>query len=275
MFLSQAIYEYDIKQLESNILKNTNAYLRLKKQVQETFDFAVVVCHSIPALKRQIALLNDGTISSLPKPDYFPEGVTPPSQLKQQAIDYKRQLSSYLLLSCFSFFEAFVIDAVNEMIEFHGGIEKFIRRAEKRERDNINETLSSNLEKAKRILSKPDKAAHILRYQKYSKTLVDNGYRFPTERFSAYGARMLVQRIGNLRANDIPDLLKNGLYMDISEREIQKFHEIRDIRNKIAHGEKVNLYLRNISEKNNFLRNMAKLTDQHLVKNFFISEEFI
>lgn len=257
------------------MLDNTRAYLRLKEQVQASFDFAVVVCHGIPALKRQISFLEKGVVSSLPNSDYFPPNQTSPQQLKAQASDYKRQLASFLLLSSFSFFEAFVIDAIEEMIDFHGGVDSFINRAESREKKLIAPTLSQEAERAKRILSAPSNPHHIQKYKKHSKKLAVEGYRFPSERFSTYGVRMLVQKLANLRPNDIPDLLRFGLHMNLDDKAVERFHSIRDTRNKLAHGENVNLSLRDVSEMNDFLRKFSNLINQHLVQHFFVSERYL
>ena len=40
--------------------RTTQAYLRLREQAQSAFDFAVVVCHGVPSLKRQMALVKNG-----------------------------------------------------------------------------------------------------------------------------------------------------------------------------------------------------------------------
>ncbi|MGM0479383.1 MAG: hypothetical protein ACQERC_09180 [Bacteroidota bacterium] len=74
------------------MIKRTKSYNTLRDQMQEVFDFAVVICHSVPALKLQIKLLEKGKIEKLPEPDYF----TPNSaeQLKKQSKGYKSKLAT-------------------------------------------------------------------------------------------------------------------------------------------------------------------------------------
>lgn len=255
-------------------LPNTDAYLRLREQAQRSFDFAVVVCHGVPSLKLQISLLNRGEISTLPDPDYFPSGQNPPEQLREQAKGYKQTLSEYTLLSIFSFFESFVEDAIQEMIDFHGGEEEFHMKAKENDTMFISED-DDDIEKKRRRLRGKMEDQHSDRHEKYSDLLLEEGYRFPSETFSGYGVKMLIRKLDNLKAAQIPNLLVEGLHMDIKEKDIEKFHNIKHIRNKIAHGDKVSLHLRKISEYNEFLRDLAYRIDRHLVINFMVSEDYL
>jgi hypothetical protein len=257
----------------SRQLPNTKTYARLRVQVQETFDFAVVVCYGVPALKRQISLLRNGIASNLPTPDYFPAGKNTPDQLQQQASGYRQKLAAYTLISTFSFFEAFVESAIREMLDFHGGPESFQVKAELKDTHFI-ENPDSTLETHKQRLRGIPKKAHEQRYEKHSKELVKAGYRFPSQLFSAYGIKMLVQKLGNMKAVDIPDLLEHGLHLKLDSSMIASFHNIREIRNRIAHGDPVSLSLGDVSRYNDVLRNMAYELDKHLNMHFMINENY-
>lgn len=42
------------------MITHTKAYLRLRKQAKEMWDFTVTVCYAIPSLKEQIRLVRKG-----------------------------------------------------------------------------------------------------------------------------------------------------------------------------------------------------------------------
>jgi len=103
------------------VYAHTKAFVRLKDQTQAVLDFSILVCNAIPLLKMTIKNVEKGKEhTNLAKPDYF-KGKPNQEKLKCHAQEYKENLSKYVLLSNFSFFEAYVIDAVNEIFEFHGG----------------------------------------------------------------------------------------------------------------------------------------------------------
>jgi hypothetical protein len=259
--------------MNSRALPCTKAYIRMRNQLQEFFDFSVVVCHSIPALKRQMSLLDKRHILALPKPDYYGSTNTT-DQLRDQAKDYRKKLARYGWISVFSFFETFIKHAVEELIEFQGGDEEFANRAEQRDKKFMSGA-SPAIEIAKQRLRGKRENHKVDRYRKFSKNLIEAGYRFPSELLSAFGVKMLTLKLKSLRSADIPDLLIQGLHMQMSSVDVEKFHNIREIRNKIAHGENVSPSLKNFAEMNEFLRNFAYSVDKHLNEHFFIFEEYI
>lgn len=251
---------------------NTAAYIRYKEQAHAALHFALVVCYSVPSLKAQLKAFEGGVIK-MPKPDFFVHDVSPPTRLRELASTYKKDLASFLLISHFSFFEAYVIDAVKEMIDFHGGQDDFVRRTESRDKKFMSSVPPSVL-KDKRALQDSPKPSKVEKYKKHSKQLVNAGYRFPSELLSAYGVRMLIQKVNNLRAVGIPELLTDGLHMSLSSTQIQRFHAIRDKRNEIAHGTSVNLALREVKRMNNDLDKLAVALDHHLVEHYFVIEKY-
>ena len=252
----------------------TIAYSRLKQQVQDLFDFAVAVCYAIPSLKYQIKNKTKGkTATPIIRPDFFVKDQSTPERIAELAHNYKAKLSSYILLSSFSFFEDYLIRVLNELVAFHGGSEVFIDLAEQRARKYVI-SLSPEAQKHKRTLQEPIKPSKIGKYQKNTNELLDLNYRFPTELLSAYGVRMLIQKVKNLKSKDIPELLQKGLHMELTNPRIEKFHAIRDMRNKIAHGEKVNLNLRQVMGMHKYLHELSKSIDKHLIEHFFVIEKF-
>jgi hypothetical protein len=233
-------------------------------------------------LKRNIRLYEKNIIQELAKPDYYGSGkkltieeqARQKDQLKENAADYKSKLSKYILISNFSFFESYIIDALKEMIDFHGGNENFVKNSQKRGARQIQED-SIILEVIRKKIRKKNNPGHAHRYRASTQELIEKGYRFPSDLLSGYGAKMLIQKISNIKANDIPGLLTEGLHMDMSDSLIHDFHNVREIRNKIAHGEEVNLTIQQVTNASKTLRTIALATDQHLLKHFFISEKFV
>lgn len=251
-------------------LPNTQAYLRLKEQTQSVFDLNVVIAYGVTSLRRNIGLLERGVIANLPLPDGFIEGNNTPTQLREWAAGYRLRVAASATLTLFSYFEAFVPAIIREMIDFHGGPAEFQRRAEAYDRRFMSD--DADVEKLRRWIRGPVERGKEMRNIKFTKELAKIGYRFPTELFSGYGARVLIQKLGNLRAADIPDLLREGLHMEIDDDAVAKFHDVRNLRNRIAHGDAVNLTFRDVARKNDILKKLSYDLDRHLNLHFFVSE---
>jgi hypothetical protein len=107
-----------------------------------------------------------------------------------------------------------------------------------------------------------------------TRSLEAQNFVFPSGLFYPLGIKYLAQKIGNLKANEIPSFVRDSFGMQISELLVEQFHEIREIRNKIAHGKKVDLAIKDVTAMNSVLRDFALALDRHLVNNFFISEKY-
>ena len=77
-----------------------------------------------------------------------------------------------------------------------------------------------------------------------------------------------------LKSVEIPNVLIYGLHLNLSTSDVNRFHSIRDTRNKIAHGESLHLDIRYVMNSNKFLRELAVRIDRHIVDNFFVIEKF-
>ncbi|WP_162350165.1 HEPN domain-containing protein [Pseudoxanthomonas gei] len=251
--------------------RKTKAHETHKLQVQQAFDFAVTVCHAMPLLQAHLQEVAAGT-ASLSAPHYFSPNNSP-TALTASITTFEERLSSYLLLSLFSFYEAFVKAAIQEMFDFHGGAEVFIELAQRREKARVNTAPSQRVQAAldKMRVYKKGKEE---RYQKHSVVLEDEKYRFPTEILSFYGVRMLVDRHKNLKAHAIPDIIEHGLLIPLSDNEKREFNRIREQRNKIAHGKNSSLDLRAVSVANDHFREMTFRINTRLVQNFFVIERY-
>jgi len=251
--------------------RKLKAHEKHKQQVQAAFDFAVTMCYSVPHLAAHVALVEKGT-AVLQKPIYFAAQNTP-DYLNDGIKNFEPRLSAYIYLSLFSFFEAFINDAVEEIIAFHGGRAAMISMAEKRDAALSSIATDPDVVKSIQKLRK-EKSGKEQKYRKYSAILSAKGFRFPTERLSAYGVRMLIDRLGNLKAFAILDFLAHGLALPITAAEKQTYERIRNIRNKIAHGVSVSLTLDDVRKVNDFFRDMTFRVNSHIIDNFLVIEKY-
>jgi len=104
--------------------KTYNDYLIKQKQI---FDFAEMICYSVPNLSDTIVKHEKGLqyFDVFSTPDYFRENKTDVQRLKNSIKYYKKNLSKYLLIGAFGYFEDYFRTIVNELVVFHGN-DKFI-----------------------------------------------------------------------------------------------------------------------------------------------------
>jgi len=158
------------------------------------------------------------------------------------------------------------------MIDFQGGSDFIARTAARSKRYMAPHV--TKIAKLKRKLQDSEKSSWRDRYRKYGRLLADERYRFPGELLAAYGVRHLVSKLSKLKAHEIPDLLVDGLLMDLTKSEMKKYHEIREMRNAIAHGSPLNLSIRKVVNMNIALRNLAIKIADHFTENFFVIEKY-
>ena len=255
------------------MLTNSEAYLRLKEESQHIFDFAVAVCYAVPALKKTLKAVEQDESQIFPKPDFFKNDVSNVDHLRVRAKNYKLNLAKYLFISSFSFFEAYIVDLIDETLRFHGGYEFLRERAFSKLQRSLN-ALSRDGAESKRKLQEPPKNAKKEKYVKYGRRLKEEGYKFPSELFSAYGIEIIGRSLkkNNITPGVIPEVLKWGLLFQFSEEEMEEFERLRRKRNNVAHGRGGNFDLRFSIEANAFLRNLATRIDQHVVQHYMLVE---
>ena len=243
----------------------TNAFNTLQSQVQETFDFAVMVCHAVPALKLQMKLLDDGRITKLPDPEYYTKNTT--AELRSQAGGYKENLATYLFLSSFAFFENYFGAVLDEIFDFNTVIPN---------NDSLKDCLTKNTDtKSKRALKSEYDNRHKQRYEKFSNELRANDYVTSAELKKIVAFNNLQKTIKDLKANQIPEFLINHLKIDVTEDEKGKYNTYRQLRNEIAHGDKHSLTLTKVKEANAFLRKFAAKIDDFLSEHYIRLNNYI
>ena len=210
-----------LKEDKSSIV--TKAYRIYRKEYIELWNFAVMICYAVPTLNKNIKGV-EGNIPryKMVKPDFFEYDKSNINDLKERIKKYQRQLSSHLWLSNFSYFEAYINRILDELVEFHGGSEFFLKTSKLnilKDMDNIPE----NIKKHKIKLQKPYDPRKIDQYKKKTKILNDNNYRYPSELFASYGVKTLLERIDDLRAKDIPTLLQDAFLFNFDDQMLKTY----------------------------------------------------
>lgn len=187
--------------------------------------------------------------------------------LKECTKDYQKKLASYLYFSLFSYFEAFVSDLINELIDHFSklDVQKYLQQ-------------SSNLDLTKeiRILDREHDPRKIDRYKKYSERLLKKGYKEPKLLVFASMLDMLRTSNENMKANDIPVFLKKFFFFELSESDNDIYHSLRDNRNSLGHGGTSFIpTLKNVIDANKFFKRICKDIDSHITRNFMNLNNFL
>lgn len=254
------------------MITHTNSFKNLKNEMQEIFDFAVAVSYAIPSLKINIKQVKEGTLPHLQKADYFIDTSTP-EQIRKRTFNYQKKMARYILIASFSFFEAYVKNAIQEIFDYHGGNDELIKSTKNR----INKTITNDDAKllfSKKKLQDSFKIKNRDKYIKHTKVLHEYRFTFPSYLFVTYGIKQAIELTSLLRAKDIPDVISDILHIDLEDNEKNLFHSIRNIRNKIAHGERTDFSLNKVMEINDFLRTLAVKIDTQIVGNYLIIEQY-
>jgi len=254
------------------LIPHTQAFKRLKDEAQKTFDFAIVVCYAVPSLKATLGTLQPD--APLPfAPDHFDTRPIPTEKVRNHVAEYKEVLSRHVFLSSFSYFEAYFVELLREIVAFHGKANLLSRHDSTR-----NAALTDPaLLKAKRKLQEHPVPSNLDAYRNYGKRLAASGFIFPSAALARHGLKQLIELAASdkIRSVEIPDLIQSVLQLPLDpESDVKQYNQYRGMRNKIAHGQpkKVSLHLKMAIEANNFLRNLALRIDNHVVANLLLVE---
>lgn len=271
------------------MIDSTKSLKILKNETQRILDFAVLICYSVPGLKKLIRGYNEKIehFDKFHNPDYFKEENHDLDRLESVSKHYKENLSKYLLLSAFSFFEAYFRNVFDELVEFHGGIENLIGNAKNR-RGRFLSSQDNEILEHKRKLQEPLKKSKWMKYRKHQSVLEENSdFRFPSELISSFGLKTLIETVqGNsFKSVLIPELLEDALglslddkinhHEELKDKDLKEtFDIIRNLRNEIGHGNSGKIGFLKVMDLIRYLRFLAVKIDNHLVENFFILEDY-
>lgn len=255
---------------------HTESYKVFKKELDDLWNFALMISYAVPSLNKTIKGVEEKVPDySLPRPDYFFYDNSSNEDLKKHMGGYKQRLAAYLWLSIFSFFEAYVTNVLDELVCFHGGKSEFIEISEKSTKKKMNSITEEMFQTVYK--GKLHNTYDPLRNSKnitYTRTLLNMEYPFPTEFFSTLGIKFFINQLKDIRAKDIPDVMKNSFNFNMDNQTEKKFLHYKDIRNNIAHGKPKQLSLIDVKEMYRTLIKLARRFDSHLLKYYFINERF-
>ncbi len=261
---------------------STDAFVRLKIEQQRILDFAILTCHSIPNLSKTIKGIELKVKDyGLAKPTYF-EKIEELERLKGLIEHSYHNLAKYVLFSSWSFFEFYFKDAMSELLTFYGGEEIFLSGIQLLHSQKIEQNKTFIKETMK--LREQPKAGKRDKYKNEIAKLSNiPQYTFTSELFSLWGAKYFVDIIapGKFVSAEIPGLLLNMFGMDMSDKindygELKKmdlfqtFESMRTYRNRIGHGEVVDVPFNKAMAYNKFLRNVSVKIDNFLLQNYFV-----
>lgn len=174
--------------------------------------------------------------------------------------DYQKKLASYLFFSLFSYFESFIGDISNEVLENleHINVSKYLKDTEAIDTAKEEKILDTKFDPRKKD-----------RYSKFSKELIQKGYKEPEQLIFSSMISMLKSSIESLKANDIPEFLKKSFYFELNKSDNTTYHNLRDNRNSLGHGgTSFSPNLKDVIEANKFFKRISKEIDSQISKNY-------
>ncbi|QHI36464.1 hypothetical protein IMCC3317_18270 [Kordia antarctica] len=252
-------------------IRRSNAFLILKEHSQSTLNFSVLVCTAVPQLEYAFQQNDTDSSTHLVENSEFRNSTIPYSTEKENLDKYKTVLGANILLSNFSFFESYFFSLIDEIIEFHGGKEEYLAFIETKVAQNGNLELEDkkNLHRLRKEYVKKDKD----RYIKFTNIIKDKPIVWPSQKLALYGLKQMIKNKNRWKSADIPNLITDLLTYNLSTEHKDKFHSYRDDRNKIAHGKTLSYSLDKALKGNEFLYNLAKEIDKHVITNYMIIEK--
>jgi len=185
----------------------------------------------VPVLRQVLASPTLTAQVSLKPADNFPHDKSTGSALLGFAAGYGQQLAHLIVLSVFSYFEAYIRGALSEIYDLQGGEAAFLAMAQKRVTRHWKST-QPDIIAAKRRLQTREKKGKIEKYRKYGRFLDARNFAFPPDLFSAYGAQQLARKLdvksgSALRAYEIPELLSEALLFDVTKADRSAYEDVR------------------------------------------------
>lgn len=250
------------------MISHTNAFLKLRHDIQDVIDFAVLICHAVPSLCGYMKAVENKSAPKIPDTDYFNK-TQPFDALRSYKTKYKKTLGRFVVLSSIAYFEMYIKTLLGELVKLH-----------KQQREDLEQRLRNPLaEPFRRKLSDGDLSTNGIdgrrldSYRKNLRALHEMDYPLPSDLFAAHALERLDAELGDAMLGRIPDLLKDIFFFIMDEATLKEYNKLRDLRNSIAHGEAKEIDLSTAFESNNFIRKLAIQIDRHIVTYFKIIDE--
>lgn len=261
------------------MVPNTASYKNFKKQSERLTNLVVLFSHAVPVLSRVLASTDASALVPLKPADNFPHDKATGHMLRMWSAGYSQDLAYTIVLSVFSYFEAYVRGALQEIFSRQGGREAFLDLTKKRVTRHWN-SAPAEIVQAKRGLLGADDKTKASRFKKYTKVLVDAGFAFPPDLLATYGAEQLAKKIeakgrNAFKAYEIPELLSDSILFKVDEKERVMYEELRLLRNEIAHGSNPLLSVHDAIKKTTELRAWASRIDKHIGNHFLVLAKYV
>jgi hypothetical protein len=251
--------------------RHTASYLAFKTEAERLTNLVALISHAVPVMTRVLASPEASALIPIKPADNFPHDNSTAPLLTRWAKDYSQDLAHIVVLTVFSQFEAYVRGALMEIYDRQGGAEAFISLAVK-QAEKYWSSIPTTVSEAKAKLLDSYSTSKADKFRKYSKVLVEAGFSFPPDLFAVFGARQLLKKLQPkaFRAWEIPDLLADALLLKVTAAERTMYTDIRELRNKVAHGDRPTLTVHTAVTKTTALRKWASKIDQHIVEHFLV-----
>lgn len=253
------------------MIPHTKAFARFREQGNQLLDYAVLLSYALPTLEQQVGAQSGPAAGLLPKQYFFKNSNLTFEELRQRLKTASDSVGKEILISLFSYFDAYFTDLVREILAFHGGSTAIVTRSKRQFKDAMATAVATADPSRKKLLEYP-KPRLTAKYQKHIRILKSAGYPFPSVRMSALGWKSLALRVKQkrLRTVDYPEIITDGLLFPITDAETAKFNLLRDKRNKIAHGRVTKYDARAAIDDGTWLRQLATRIDRHVVEHILI-----
>lgn len=253
------------------MISHTDAFKTYRDLSQAHLNFAVLVCHSVPAFSASLTAAGALTVP----PDYFKAPGNPIDDLISYAAAYQEELARSAVITIYSYFEAYVGDMLREIVDFHAGKEAIKGKARDRA-ERFFHSMPDALQEDKRKLQDRRDPRKIAKYQKHGRVLDKKGFRFPTDLLAHYGALNLIKKAdekNGFKAHEIPSILEDALLYPLSPGDKITLELIRLKRNSIAHGEGTVVALSEAMRHASELHTIAAAVDSHVANHFLVLQE--
>lgn len=189
------------------MISNSNSFIILKAQNQSILDFSVLCCQAVPSLNAYMKAVENGSAPKLPDADYY-GGEPDFERLKSLIPDYRKNLGKLIFISSFSYFEAYFKSLVEEVLDFHGGLELFVETSVRKQQQHLKYAKKETTKKSVRKLREYPKPGKEQKYLKHAEKLDKTDFRFPSELFATFGIKELGNNYRDLKASQIPHVAK-------------------------------------------------------------------
>ena len=130
----------------------------------------------------------------------------------------------------------------------------------------------TGLSESLRKLREPRKQAKLEKYKKHASRVRAAGYPLPTTWFASYGILRFLKDIEDAPSARLLEIFEKGLGVAFTDDEKAEYSKIRELRNKVAHGEQTSVELRAALAASKFLRDLLKRVDKHIITYTLLCE---